>query len=103
MVKLASSTSGSHAPQITRTQLRREREARGLTRRQVSIAAGITERAIASLEGGGSNPRLVTAVALSHALGEAPLTALFPELFGSVGELIGPLNDVAPAENRRDG
>lgn len=54
------------------SELRRLREARGLTQDALADAAGLSRRFVVSLEAGTANPSLLRLLALSHALGVTP-------------------------------
>jgi XRE family transcriptional regulator, aerobic/anaerobic benzoate catabolism transcriptional regulator len=57
--------------------VRRRREARGLTRRALANASGVSERYLSQLEGGLANPTVVLLSRLAVALGE-PLPSFLP-------------------------
>jgi ribosome-binding protein aMBF1 (putative translation factor) len=50
-------------------EVRRQREAAGLTRRQLADRAGMTQSVIARLEAGGTEPTLATSDRVAKALG----------------------------------
>jgi transcriptional regulator with XRE-family HTH domain len=78
-----------HTP---RTALRAARETQRLSRREVAIRAGMTERNLAALEGGSQRPWLPNAVALGRALA-IPIEELWPETFAPA--LNDPANPAA--------
>lgn len=57
-------------------RVRRERRGRGLSRRQLSEACGVSERFLAQLEGGSGNISLLRFADVARALGMSPATLL---------------------------
>jgi XRE family aerobic/anaerobic benzoate catabolism transcriptional regulator len=57
-------------------RVRRERRGRGLSRRQLSEASGVSERFLAQLEGGSGNISLLRFADVARALGMSPATLL---------------------------
>lgn len=74
--------------------VRRLRQARGMTRRALAVASGISERYLSQLEGGLANPTVGLLWRLSAALGEA-LSALLSAAPGTPGR--GTVDDILHA------
>lgn len=68
----------SKAPATLAENLRRLRDARKLTRRALSTAAGVTEQVIFRIENGHTNVEWKTLAALAHGLGVSVIE-LIPE------------------------
>jgi putative molybdopterin biosynthesis protein len=77
---------------IAATRLEVLRKGRGLSQRQLALAAGITRQGIGAIESGRSQPSVVLALALAHALGTT-----VEELFGANVEPAPPSARVAVA------
>lgn len=77
--------------------VRRNRARRGITRRQLAVESGISERYLAQIEGGQSNPSVIVLRAIAQAM-EMHITALLPagekrnEALARINELLGRLD-----------
>ncbi len=79
--------------------VRRGRARRGITRRQLAIDSGISERYLAQIEGGYGNPSLTVLKAVADAL-ESPITELLPldERHERLSRIVDLVNRLSPSE-----
>lgn len=77
--------------------VRRSRARRGITRRQLAVESGISERYLAQIEGGQGNPSVIVLKAIAQAM-EMHITALLPaggkrhEALARINDLLGRLD-----------
>lgn len=77
--------------------VRRGRARRGVTRRQLAVESGISERYLAQIEGGQGNPSVIVLRAIAQAM-EMHITALLPaggkrdEALARINDLLGRLD-----------
>jgi XRE family aerobic/anaerobic benzoate catabolism transcriptional regulator len=72
--------------------VRRGRARRGITRRQLAIESGISERYLAQIEGGAGNPSVIVLRTIAQAM-EMHITELLP-IAGRRNEQIARINDL---------
>src|SRR5437016_10724312 len=72
----ASAADASFAADVGRL-VRRGRARRGITRRQLAIESGISERYLAQIEGGAGNPSVIVLKTIAQAM-EMHITELLP-------------------------
>ena len=72
--------------------VRRGRARRGITRRQLAIESGISERYLAQIEGGAGNPSVIVLKTIAQAM-EMHITELLP-IAGKRNEAIARINDL---------
>jgi XRE family aerobic/anaerobic benzoate catabolism transcriptional regulator len=72
--------------------VRRGRARRGITRRQLAIESGISERYLAQIEGGAGNPSVIVLKTIAQAM-EMHITELLP-IAGRRNEQIARINDL---------
>jgi XRE family transcriptional regulator, aerobic/anaerobic benzoate catabolism transcriptional regulator len=72
--------------------VRRSRARRGVTRRQLAVESGISERYLAQIEGGQGNPSVIVLRAIAQAM-EMHITALLPA-GGKRNEALARINDL---------
>jgi XRE family transcriptional regulator, aerobic/anaerobic benzoate catabolism transcriptional regulator len=72
--------------------VRRGRARRGVTRRQLAVESGISERYLAQIEGGQGNPSVIVLRAIAQAM-EMHITALLPA-GGKRNEALARINDL---------
>jgi XRE family aerobic/anaerobic benzoate catabolism transcriptional regulator len=72
--------------------VRRGRARRGITRRQLAIESGISERYLAQIEGGAGNPSVIVLRTIAQAM-EMHVTELLP-IAGKRNEQIARINDL---------
>jgi XRE family aerobic/anaerobic benzoate catabolism transcriptional regulator len=72
--------------------VRRGRARRGITRRQLAIDSGISERYLAQIEGGAGNPSVIVLKTIAQAM-EMHVTELLP-IAGKRNEQIARINDL---------
>lgn len=72
--------------------VRRGRARRGITRRQLAIEFGISERYLAQIEGGAGNPSVIVLKTIAQAM-EMHITELLP-IAGKRSEAIARINDL---------
>jgi XRE family transcriptional regulator, aerobic/anaerobic benzoate catabolism transcriptional regulator len=72
--------------------VRRGRARRGITRRQLAIESGISERYLAQIEGGAGNPSVIVLKTIAQAM-EMHVTELLP-IAGKRSEAIARINDL---------
>ncbi len=92
----AAPTDAQFAEEVGRL-LRRARARRGLTRRQLAVESGISERYLAQIEGGQGNPSVIVLKTVAQAM-EMQMTELLPaagprhEGMARIAELLGRLH-----------
>jgi XRE family aerobic/anaerobic benzoate catabolism transcriptional regulator len=72
--------------------VRRGRARRGITRRQLAIESGISERYLAQIEGGAGNPSVIVLKTIAQAM-EMHVTELLP-IAGKRNEQVARINDL---------
>ncbi len=80
-------------------RVRRGRARRGITRRQLAVESGISERYLAQIEGGYGNPTMTVLNAVAAAL-ETPISGLLPgeERSERLSRIVDLINRLKPSE-----